>query len=346
MIAPAADLTEVLRLFGEPTRLRVLGVLELSELSVTELTRVLQMQQSRVSNHLRVLRDAGLLVERHSGRTTFLRAGFARNGAALDEARDVRVRLWNALRAEIPTLPEFAADVERLHQVLADRRASSRAFFDRVAGEWDKIGVDFATGQARQRAAANLLGPGLVLADLGCGTGFMAHALVGLCERLICVDSSSAMLEETRAKLEPMPVGPMGSGRCTLDLRRGELDELPIADRELDGCVAAMVLHHLEEPESALREMRRALKPGASAVALELAPHREEWMREELGDRHLGLDPRHVLESFERAGFVDATLQAVDDRYQPKRRGDSDVASASSVALDLYLVRGRVPSGT
>lgn len=344
MIAPIPDLPETLRLFGEPTRLRMLGLLELSELSVGELARALQMQQSRVSNHLRVLRDAGLIAERHSGRATFLRANVPSAGSVESE-RDVRARLWSALRSEVPTLPEFAADVERLHQVLSDRRAHSRAFFDRVAGEWDKISGDFATGQARQRAAANLLGPGLVLADLGCGTGFQAHALLGLCSRLVCVDSSSAMLAQVRAKLEPMLGGPNG---CVLDLRRGELDELPIADAELDGCVAAMVLHHLDECDRALREMRRVLKPGASAVVLELAPHREEWMREELGDRHLGLDPRHVLDAFERAGFVDATLQAVDDRYQPKRRAhasDDPGAPSRDVALDLYLVRGRVPLG-
>ncbi|MFO1009859.1 MAG: metalloregulator ArsR/SmtB family transcription factor [Planctomycetota bacterium] len=332
MIAPTAQLGEALRLFGEPTRLRILGLLELSELSVGELARALDMQQSRVSNHLRVLRDARLLQERHEGRTTFLRLGVPE-----DATEDLVARLWSTLRAEIPTLPEFASDVARLHQVVAERRARSRDFFDRVAGEWEKIGVDFATGQARQRVAANVFARPLVLADLGCGTGYLASALAGLCSRLVCVDGSNAMLEEARKKLEPMPPG------TTLDLRRGDLDELPIADAELDGCVAGMVLHHLDDPTPAVREMRRVLKPGSTAVVLELAPHREEWMRDEQGDRHLGLDPRDVRAAFERSGFVDARIEAVDDRYQPKRR--ESASNEAAPALSLYLVRGRVPSG-
>jgi len=337
VIAPAANLTDALRLFGDPTRLRILGLLELAELSVGELARALDLQQSRVSNHLRVLREARLLIDRHAGRTTYLRL------AALEDAQALSARLWSSVRAEVPTLPEFAGDVARLQQVLDERRAHTTNFFDRVASEWDKIGVDFATGQARQRVAASLLARPLVLADLGCGTGYAASALVGLCARLICVDSSAAMLAETQKKLEPMPLG------TTLELRRGTLDALPLADQELDGCAAALVLHHLDEPGPALREMRRVLKPGAGAVVLELRPHREAWMREELGDRHLGLDPHDVLRAFERAGFVDARLENVDDRYRPKRRvPDSEAVSAadSAPSLSLYLVRGRVPSGS
>jgi ubiquinone/menaquinone biosynthesis C-methylase UbiE len=328
---PAPPLADVVRLLGDETRLRILGLLEVAELSVGELARALEMQQSRVSNHLRVLRDARLLAERRAGRTTFLRLAVHTGDATPGTCE----RVWSALRAEIPTLPEFAADVTRLQAVLAERRASSRAFFDRVASEWDKIGVDFSTGQARQRVAASVLARPCVLADLGCGTGYMASALVGLCTKLVCVDASSAMLAEAQKKLEPLPRG------CTLELRRGELDQLPVADAELDGCVAGMVLHHLDEPSAALREMRRTLKPGATAVVLELHPHREEWMQDEQGDRHLGLDPRHVRDAFERAGFEDARIEAVDDRYQPRRTDADD----SAPALALYVVRGRVPAG-
>lgn len=342
MIAPTGQLTDALRLFGDPTRLRILGLLELAELSVGELARALELQQSRVSNHLRVLRDAHLLAERHEGRATFLRVA-----SPHDDAPDLNARLWTTVRAEVPTLPEFTSDVARLQHVLDERRKNSRAFFDRVASDWDTIGVDFSTGQARQRAAASLLARPVVLADLGCGTGYFARALAGLCSKLVCVDASTAMLDEARRKLEPLPPG------TELELRRGELDDLPLADRELDGCVAGMVLHHLEEPHAALREMRRVLKPGASAVVVELMPHRETWMQTELGDRHLGLDPRDVLRAFQRAGFEGARLEPVEDRYQPKRRTTSAEAPEAGVpdngaepaALPMYLVRGRAPSG-
>lgn len=335
MISHTPHLTDTLKVLVDPTRLRILGLLELGELSVGELARSLEMQQSRVSNHLRVLRDAHLLVERRAGRTTFLSLGVASTTA--EEARDLPARVWTTLRPEIPTLPEFAADVSRLHAVLAERRSQSRDFFDRMAGEWDKIGVDFSTGQARQRAAASLMPHDLVMADLGCGTGYMARGLLGLCKKLICVDRSIGMLAEAKKKLEPIPRG------MQLDLRPGELDDLPIENGEIDGCVAGMVLHHLGEPVGALSEMFRALKPGGSAVVLELAPHRETWMQEELGDRHLGLDSRHVMNAFRRAGFADVRLEAVEDRYQPKRRSAHPDAGSETVALPLYIVRGRVP---
>ena len=336
MILPAQGLTEILRVLVDPTRLRILGLLELGELSVGELARALEMAQSRVSNHLRVLREAGLLAERHVGRTTFLRLAVGGE----EDAQDLPARLWRALRAEVPTLPDFAADVARFGAVQAERRAQSSEFFDRVAGEWDKIGVDFATGQARQRAAASLLPAGLVVADLGCGTGYLARALVGLCARVIGVDRSSGMLAEARKQLASLPPG------VELDLRRGELDALPIADAECDGALAGMVLHHVAEPQAVLSEMRRILKPGGRAVVLELAPHKEAWMHEELGDRQLGLDSRDVIRAFRRAGFADVRLEAVEDRYQPRRAADAAGEEPRTPALPLYIVRGRVPLGS
>src|SRR5215212_2318156 len=124
MIASSVGLTDALRVLGDSTRLRMLGLLELGELSVGELARALEMAQSRVSNHLRVLREARLLSERHAGRTTYLR--LAVDGDA--DASSLPVRIWHALRAEIPSIPEFGADVARLEHVMAERRAQSRDF--------------------------------------------------------------------------------------------------------------------------------------------------------------------------------------------------------------------------
>ncbi|MBL8860733.1 MAG: metalloregulator ArsR/SmtB family transcription factor [Planctomycetes bacterium] len=332
MIAPPHDPALALKLLCDPTRLRILGLVERAELSVGELARALEMAQSRVSNHLRVLREADVLAERHAGRTTWLSLApldAAPGGAAL------LARLWAALRADLPALPEHRADVERLERVLAERAARSGEFFDRVAGEWDKIGVDFATGQARQRAAAALLARESVVADLGCGTGWYARALAPLCSRVVLVDRSQAMLDEALRKLEPLPPG------VRVEARRGELDALPIVDGELDGAVAGLVLHHLAELDSAVREIHRALKPGGRVAIVELAPHGEEWMREALGDRALGLDPRDVLRALERAGFQHVTLESLEDRYRPHVPGDDPEARA---ALPLYLVRACKPA--
>jgi ArsR family transcriptional regulator len=342
-------LTASLKVLGDATRLRILALLEREELSVGELSRSLGMSQSRVSNHLRVLREAHLLDERRSGNSTFLRLtgcdGGPRdaggNGSGGRNGTSVAVELWATLRERVAELPEHAADLGRLAAVVEERQRSSAEFFDRVAKDWDKIGVDFSTGQARQRAAASLLPPGLVLADLGCGTGYMARSLLGLCQRLICVDRSAAMLRQARERLEgaELPGAP-----TQLEFRQGELDQLPLEGGEVDGLVAGMVLHHVARLDRPLAEMRRVLRPGGTAVLVDLAPHGEEWMREAQGDRLLGLDPADVTAALEAAGFVRAVLETVHDHYQPtvpQELAGSD--RRERARLPLFLVRAYAP---
>lgn len=328
MIQTPPQLPALLKALGDPTRLRALGLLELEELSVGDLAKSLGMTQSRVSNHLRVLRDAGLLIERHVGTSTHLRPALSPEDDAYPSL------VWRGLREGLATLPEHQADRARLTDLLAERRASSREFFDRVAGDWDELGAHFQRGQARERAAACLLPGDLTLGDLGCGTGYFGRSLLGLAARLVCVDRSPGMLEEAERRLGT------AAGDTTLDLRQGELDALPIDTDELDGAVAGMVLHHLDAPDAALREMRRVVRPGGAAVVVELAPHRETWVQGTLGDRHLGLAPGDVVAAFRRAGFQNVQLQELEDRYQPTPPDGGDPAD-----LALFTVRGRVPSG-
>lgn len=313
------DLPALLKLLSDPTRLRILALLEREELAVGELVRALGLAQSRVSNHLRSLRDAALLDERHAGSSTFLR--FAPRA-------EFEAKLWEATRDGLGSLPEHAADLSRLQSVLASRQASED-FFDELAGRYDTVAGDFATGQARQRAACQLLPGGLTVADVGCGTGYVGGALTSLVERLILVDSSERMLEEAERRLR-------GAG-CELEFRPGTLDALPLADSECDGIVASMVAHHLPELHDPLAELRRCVKPGGSLVLVDLLPHGETWMHETLGDRHLGLVPADVVRAFERAGFENVVLDAVDDRYRPAH------PEKREVELPLFLVRGRAP---
>ena len=327
-------LTGLLKVLGDPTRLRVLALLALHELSVGELSRSLGLSQSRVSNHLRVLRDTPLLRERRVGSNVFVALGVDAEDDSLAG------RLWSALEADITAIPEHDQDLSRLRRVLTERGARGAEFFDRVAGDWDTIGTDFASGQARQRAIAQLVDDGLVVADLGCGTGYVSRALLGLAHKVIAVDASQGMLDEARRNLKLAPAG------TEVELRRGELDALPIADGEVDGAIAGMVLHHLPTLEPALAEMRRILRSGGTAVVLELEPHREAWLQEALGDRQLGLDPTHVAQAMERAGFESVRVEALDDRYRPRHpealdpEADGEPRTAD---LPLFLVRGRAP---
>ena len=170
---------------------------------------------------------------------------------------------------------------------------------------------------------------GYTVADVGCGTGYVAGALTSVADHLILVDASEGMLEEAARRLR--------DATCELEFRRGTLAALPLADGEVDGIVAGMVAHHLPSLEEPLRELRRCLRPGGSLVLVDLLPHGESWMHEALGDRHLGLVPRDVVRAFERAGFESVVLDAVDDRYRPAH------PESRAVELPMFLVRGRAP---
>jgi DNA-binding transcriptional ArsR family regulator len=322
-----------LKLLSEPLRLRMLGLLDRDELAVGELSRALDLSQSRVSNHLRHLRESGLLAERHVGTSTFLRLAPPREGDP------VTARLWGYLREELGGLAEHAADLVRLERILRERRGREGELFDRMADDWDRIAGAFTTGQARHRTASHLLPRDFVAADLGCGIGYMAASLLGIADRLICVDRSPRMLDEARARLSRNPRG------TRLEFRQGELASLPIADGEVDGAMAGMILHHLGDLDRGVRELARILTPGGALCILELAPHGETWMREELGDRHLGLEATDVIAALERARFEEIILDPVEDRYRP-RRLDAAPDDENRNDLSLYIVRARAPRTT
>ncbi len=319
LLAPQFALPQLLKLLGDPTRLRILALVEREELSVGELVRSLDLAQSRVSNHLRQLREARLLAERHVGSSTHVR---------LADLDGPTAALWAAVSQSLDSLSEHQADLSRLAQVLGKR--GGRDFFDAVAGDYDKLAGDFETGRALERASAALLPGNYIVADIGCGTGAMTRPLLGIVDRIVCIDRSEAMLAEARSSL--------GDARSHLEFRQGAFEALPLDDNEVDGVMCGMVLHHLEDLAAPLREMARVLKPGARAVILELRPHGEAWMHEELGDRHLGLEPTDVVRALERAGFEEVVLDATPDRYRPTS------PSGKRVELPLYLVRATAPA--
>ncbi len=315
-----APLTSLLKILADPTRLRLLGLLAREELAVGELARAVAMSQSRVSNHLKVLREAQLLDERREGAHVLVQ--LARGEALPDD-------LWAAIESRLAAIDGRADDLSRLGAVLEARRNKSRAFFDRVAPEWDMVGSAFERGLARWRALACLVAPGLVVADVGCGTGYMARALVRVVDRVIAIDHSSAMLARARENL--------ADHLAHVELRQGELDHLPLADGEVDAIFASLVLHHVPDLFAALRDMRRALKPGGRLVITDLLPHKEAWMGETMADLKLGLDATDLKSRAEKAGFVDVAVDRVEDAYVVEAPG------GRRVALPLFLIHARVP---
>jgi SAM-dependent methyltransferase len=299
---------KLLRLLADPTRLRILAALTPEELAVSEIAETLGMGQPRVSNHLRLLRDAGALKGRREGSWTFYRN-------ALPERPDSGP-LWQAVEAAGRDDPALAADAERRRAVLERRRERSRAHFAAAPAG----GASFALGCLREEAVAALAPEGWTVVDAGCGDGYLTEALADRFARVIAVDHAPGRLEEARRRL---------LGR-KVDFRLGEIDALPVPAASADAVFLSLVLHHVPELAPALREARRVLRRGGRVVAVDLAPHGEESLREEVGDLRLGLDPDRLAAALSAAGFSNVRRLPVRDRLRAGPRRE----------LDLILVTG------
>lgn len=281
---------------SDPLRLRLLRVLERQELSVGEVSRVLDVPQSTASRHLKVVVDGGWVTRRSAGPAVFHRF-------VLDELDPGARALWLAVRDELGTGGEAMEDDGRLADVLADRREDPRSFFGRLAGEWDAIRHELFGGQFTSEALAGLLPSDWVVADLGCGTGNASELLSPCVERVIAVDASEAMLEAAGARL--------GEG-ANVELVAGDLDALPMGDGSVDAAVCVLVLHHLDEPVVALREARRVLRRergGGNLLVIDVCEHDGEELRERLGPHGGGFGTEALSAMLGEAGFTDVRVR-------------------------------------
>ncbi|HVH20624.1 MAG TPA: metalloregulator ArsR/SmtB family transcription factor [Myxococcota bacterium] len=291
---------KIFRTLSDPTRVRVLALLEQQELAVQELMDVLGMAQSRVSRHLAILREAGLLMDRREGTYVFYRFSAPRDGP-WHEA-------WQLVRRELRDDPLHLGDSVALENVLRARAARTRTFFDAVGPEWDALRKVFNDDALRARAVTHLVPAGLRVADIGTGTGILAAELARLGLRVVAIDHSARMLEAAGAKLTAENVH-------GVELRQGEASALPLEDGAVDAAFAHMVLHYLPSPSDALREMARVVAPGGKVVIVDFVLHEHEWMRQELGVTWLGFAEQEL-----RGWFDEARLAGF--RYET-RAGDS-----------------------
>ncbi len=287
---------------ADPTRTRLLLALERRELAVAELTTVLQLPQSTVSRHLKVLADGGWLGSRREGTSRLYSLAPDRLGAPA-------VRLWQLVREEMAATPTAAADGERLRRVLADRRARSQEFFASAAGRWDRLRRDLFGLHAEAPVLLGLLDERWTVGDLGCGTGRAAEALAPYVNRVVAVDPSEAMLDEAGRRL---------SALVNVDLRRGELESLPLADGELDAALLVLVLHHVADPAEALAQVARVLAPGGRLLIVDLAPHERLEFRDQMGHLWLGFSEAQLGGWLAAAGFATWNLAPLAlDREAP-----------------------------
>ena len=274
---------------SDPIRARLLLILERHELTVSEVRAVLQLPQSTVSRHLKVLANVGLVSAREDGTSNRYRL----DSKALDTAAK---RLWAPVRDEAATLPAARRDAERVKGVLADRHTRSQAFFASSAGQWDRLRAELFGTRTELFALVGLLDAGSRVADLGCGTGQLAEVMAPFVRRVVAVDESAAMLKAARARL---------AAHENVDLREGSLESLPIEDGALDVAVLSLVLHFVAEPAAALAEVHRTLRPkGGRLLIVDMLPHDRVEYRQTMGHVWLGFDAAQLNGWSEDAGFT------------------------------------------
>ena len=288
---------------ADATRSRMLLLLDHNELTVSELCTVLQLPQSTVSRHLKTLLDAGWVASR--------REATSRYYSLAHEDRDAAAqRLWTLLREQVGSTPAADQDARRLKSVLGRRQSKSQAFFESAAGQWDLLRAEMFGSASHLQALPALLDGRWTVADLGCGTGQIAAALAPFVERVVAVDRSGEMLQTARRRLRE---------HRNVEVKRGALEALPIADSSIDAATLMLVLHHTAEPASVLREAARILKPGGRLLICDMLPHDHEEYRQQMGHVWLGFDPDHLSGLLRENGF--SAVRTVPLPSEPEVRG-------------------------
>ncbi len=276
-------LLERFKALSDETRLRIYGVLLRHELNVNELVSVFGMGQSRVSRHLKILTDCGLLQCRKDGLWSFYSADMGQAGTD-----------WSELIKK-DGYPKSQQDQEVAARVYNRRTEDQARFFDTVAENWEQLKEELLAGSGMEKRLEHLIPHCGVVVDLGCGTGDLLPLLSRKAKQVIGVDNSPGMLEEARKRHH--------LDETRVSLRVGDLSHLPLRDEEVDCAVMTMVLHHMSEPEKVVLEVAKVLKAGKTFVLIDLSKHRDEKMRSRYHDRWLGFKPDDIRSWLTRAGL-------------------------------------------
>lgn len=297
-----ASTINFLKLLADPTRLRLLLLLEEDELSVAELQKILGMGQSRISSHLAQLKRAGVVEDRRSGKNVYygLTAKQERNAA--------RAKVSELIRTLAREMPETARDRTALQLALRKRRDKAREYFDELAG---KFGRSYVPGRSWQALAHTLISllPPLTVADLGAGEGTLSQLVAKTARNVIAVDNAPKMVE-FGAHLARK------HGFANLEYRLGDIEDPPIAKGSVDLAILSQALHHAIHPERAIAGAHRILRKGGRLVILDLLSHRFERARELYADHWLGFSEVQLHQFLEAAGFKNIEVTVVSREKQ------------------------------
>lgn len=288
----AAPILDHMAALADPIRCRILLPLERHELTVNEICAVLQLPQSTVSRHLKTLSDDGWVMSRRDGTSRFY-------GMAVQELDPGAQRLWPLIREQITGTTGAEQDERRLKSVLAKRRTKSEEFFASASGQWDRLREGLFGDRFHLHALLALIDPALTVGDLGCGTGQVSEMLAPHVAKVVAVDGSTDMVQAARKRLK---------GLHHVEVRRGDMEALPVDDGQLDAAVVALVLHHLPEPGRALAEVHRVLRQGGRILIVDMLPHDRVEYQQQMGHVWLGFSEKTIKKQLEGAGFEGVSI--------------------------------------
>ena len=275
-----ANMLKIHKALADETRLRMVRLLERGALNVNEMTGILNMGQSRVSRHLKILAEAGLVTSRREGTWVYY------HGSGGPDADPLITDVLGLLKRHEDVLAFYSEDLQGVQAVVQQRREQTRTFFDSIENP-DQLQYHCVKGSVYGKIALDLLPERAERAlEMGTGAGLLLSGLLSKIERVIAVDSSMTMLDMARKAV--------GAKAVHCDFRLGDLGHLPVADGEVDLVVACMVLHHLSSPADTIREAHRALERGGRIVVVDLHRHQDEALRESMADLWLGFTPDEV----------------------------------------------------
>ena len=290
--------SRLLRALADETRMRILHLLAQEELSGTDLMEILNMGQSRISTHLALLKEVGLVLDRRAGRRTFFciapgpAAGF-----------------WASVQEENTQAPEFAADTAGLRALRERTQAQRRAYFDRVAASFGEELLPGRTWEGLARAVMQLA-PRARYADLGIGDGLLTLMLAEVAAQVTAVDISAEMLAQLAARAKQKNI-------TNIEYVEGDIEDLPLPDASHDVVVASQALHHARSPARCLAEAQRVLVRGGRLLVVDLLAHTEDWVREKLEHLHLGFTEQALQGLVSKAGFEKVRVARVARDPQP-----------------------------
>lgn len=315
-------MSELFKAIGEPTRLRILVLLGRGDLTVSDLTSVLNQSQPRVSRHLKLLAEAGVVTRYQEGSWAWFRLADEGVERAVAEAALANIDM-NAISMQ--------RDIERLEGVRRERQARAADYFARNAADWDALRSLHAPDDAIEAAMLGALNGRRIetMLDLGTGTGRLLELFAPLYQSAVGIDMSREMLSVARAKLETAKI-------TKASIRQGDVSAPPVERGRFDLVTIHQVLHYLDEPQVVLNEAARALRAGGTLLVVDFAPHQLEYLREKQAHQRLGFSDDHMINWFRDAGLNFEKVESFSSTNMPKA---GSAESGAGLTVKLWIAR-------